>query len=158
MRIYTTEVEIAALNPSTGDALLIVEVPSDMIVQIISASIFNLDNDTHEMLHAGFFLVNAKGSLAGASTPAVRQHDNGDAASTVTTYGAGNTGMTTEPDSWYDPFDEQGFSNSAGYIYEPAFDSRPILSPSQLAGLRLMTVPSGAFQAKVLITFAEIGG
>ena len=161
MRYYTTEVEIAALNPAAGDGILIIEVPSDMIVVIIKAVLYNLDIDAHEMLHAGFFKVNVKGSLAGDSTPPIQKHDNGDAVSTVTTYGAGNAGMDTEPTSWQDPLDEQGFSNINGYEFNPPLTSLmggPILSPSELAGIRLMTVPSGAFQAKALITFGEIGG
>ena len=155
-RTYTTEVEIAALNPTAGDGILIIEAPADMVVEVNRAALFNLATDTHEQLEVGFFPVTTKGSLAGASTPAKQKHDNGDAASTVTTYGAGNAGMTTEPDAWGDPFDEQGVSNLAGYEYEPT--RPPILSPSALAGLRLMQVPSAAFKAKALITFTEIGG
>lgn len=160
MRYYTTEVEIAALNPAVGDGILIIEVPSDLVVKVIRAVLYNLDNDTHEMLHAGFFLVNVKGPLAG-STPAIQKHDNGDVASSVITYGAVNAGMATEPTSWQDPFDEQGFSNLNGYEYNPplvSLDGGPIISPSGLAGIRLMTAPSVAFRAKALITFAEIGG
>ncbi len=161
MRFYTTEVEIAALNPTAGDGILIIEVPADMIVKIIRAVLYNLDNDTHEMLHAGFFKVNVKGPLAGDSTPPIQRHETGDAASTVTTYGAGNAGMTTEPTSWQDPLDEQGFSNLNGYEYNPPLANLmggPILSPLELAGIRLMSVPGVAFQAKALIEFAEIGG
>jgi hypothetical protein len=157
-RTYTTELEIAALNPTAGDGVLVIEAPADMVVEIVRASLYNLATDTHEMLHVGVFPVATKGSLTGASTPAIRKHDNGDAASTVTTYGAGNAGMTTEPDAWGDPYDEQGVSNVAGYEFEPPPDCRPILSPSALAGLRLMAAPSAAFQAKAIITFTEIGG
>lgn len=161
MRYYTTEVEIAVLNPAAGDGILIIEAPADMVVKIIRAVLYNLDNDTHEMLHAGFFKVNTKGPLAGDSTPAIQKHDNGDQTSTVTTYGAGNAGMTTEPTSWQEPFDSQGFSNLNGYEYNPplvSLDGGPILSPNELAGIRLMTVPSTGFQAKALIEFAEVGG
>lgn len=161
MRFYTTELEIAALNPSAGDGILIIEAPADLIVQVIRACLYNLDNDTHEMLHAAFTPVATKGSLVGASTPAIRKHDNGDVASSVTTYGAGNAGMTTEPTAWGDPYDEQGFSNLNGYEYNPPMigvGGAPILSPSMLAGIRLMAAPSAAFQAKAIIEFAEIGG
>lgn len=161
MRYYTTELEIAALAGDAGDGILIVEAPADMVLKIIRATLYNLDNDTHEMLNFGFFPVATKGPLAGASTPAIRKHDNGDVVSTVTTYGAGNSGMTTEVTAWGDPFDEQGFSNLQGYEYDPplvSLDGGPIISPSGLAGIRMLTVPSVAFQAKALITFGEIGG
>lgn len=158
MRIYTTELEIASLNPTAGDGILIIEAPSDLVVEIIRVCLYNIDADTHEMLQAGFYPITTKGSLAGASTPAIRKHDNGDAASSVTTYGANASGMSTEPSAWGDPYDDQGFSNLAGYEYEPPFDARPRISPSGLAGLRLMLAPGTAFGAKALLTFGEIGG
>ena len=161
MRLYTTEVEIAALAGDAGDGILIIEAPSDLVVKIIKAVLYNLDNDTHEQLNFGFFPVTTKGSLVGASTPAIQKHDNGDVASSVTTFGAGNNGMTTEVDTWGDPFDEQGFSNVNGYEFNPplvTIDGGPIISPSGLAGIRMLTIPSVAFQAKALITFGELGG
>lgn len=159
MRFYTVEHAIAALNPTAGDGILVVEAPSDLILEIVRCAVYNVDTDTHEILHFGTFPVATKGSLAGGgSPPTPRKHDNGDAASSVTIYEGGNAGMATEPSAWGDPFDEQGVSNVAGYEYEPPFDARPVISPSGLFGIRMMLAPSGAFSAKVLITFAERGG
>ena len=162
MRYYTVEHEIAALNPSAGDGVLIIEVPADLVVAVVRACLYNLENDVHEMLHVGFFPITTKGSLAGGgAAPTPRKHDNGDAASSVTVYEGGNTGMATEPDVWGDPYDEQGFSNLNGYEYNPpliGLMGGPIISPSGLAGLRMMAAPSAGFKAKALIEYAEIGG
>lgn len=160
-RYYTTELEVASFNPTAGDGILIVEAPSDLVLQIVKAAVYNTDNDTHEMLHMAFLPVTVKGPLVGASTPLIRQHDNGDAASTVITYGADANGMTTEPTTWGDPYDDQGFSNLNGYEFNPPLTSLlagPIVSPAGLAGIRLIAVPSVAFGLKALITFAEVGG
>lgn len=162
MRVYTVEHEIAALNPTAGDGLLVVEAPSTMVLEVIRAALYNVDNSTHEQLHAGTFPITDKGSITGGgSAPAPRKHDPGDPSSSVTIYEAGNGGLATEPTTWGDPFDEQGFSNLVGYEYEPNSeprDARPKISPSGLFGVRLMAAPSVAFKAKLLITFGEIGG
>jgi len=161
MRFYTTELEIAALAGDANDGILIIEAPSDLIVLVIRAAVYNLDNDIHEMLHMEFVPVTTKGPLAGASTPAIRKHDNGDIASSVTTYGAGNNGMTTEPTAWGDPYDAQGYSNLQGYEFDPplvGLNAGPIISPSGLVGIRMPTIPGTAYLAKALITFAEMGG
>jgi hypothetical protein len=156
--VYTAEIEIAALNPTAGDGLLTLEVPADMVIEILSASITNMDIDTAEQLEGGLFGITTKGSLAGTSiTP--EKHETGDAASTVTALGAGNAGMTTEPDAWNSKaYDRQGFNNLAGYRYDPIPEERPVISPSKLVGLRLLAAPSGAFKAAVQIVFREIGG
>ena len=97
MRLYTTELEVASFNAIAGDGILIIKAPSDLILLIIKTAVYKTDNDTHEMLHVATLPITTEGSLAGASTPAIRSHDNGDAASTVTTFGADANGMTTEP-------------------------------------------------------------
>lgn len=158
MRTYTVEHELSALNPAAGDGLLVVEVPTNKVVQIIRACVYNMDVDTHEMLAAGTFPITTKGSLAGGgSAPTSRKHDPGDAASGCTIYEAGNTGLATEPTTWGDPLDEQGFSNTAGYEYEPPADARPVIPGAGLFGVRLTMAPSAAFKAKILITYGEMG-
>jgi hypothetical protein len=158
MRVYTVEHTIAALNPAAGDGLLVVEAPSSMVLQIISTKVKNIDNSTHEQIHAGTFPITTKGSLAGGgSAPTPRKHMEGDAASACTVYEAGNTGLATEPTTWGGAFDESSESNLGGYDYEPPFDARPYIKPSGLFGVRLMKAPSVAFKALVSITYGEIG-
>jgi len=155
--VYTANEQIAALNPAAGDTLLLIEVPSDLVIEILSASITNLDNDTNEQLEAGLFRVATKGTPAGnAVTP--QKHEDGDAASSCTVLGAANGGLSTEPTAYDgEPFDLQGFSNLAGYRYDPIPEERPIVKPADLVGLRLMAAPSAAFKASVQVIFREIG-
>lgn len=156
--VYTAEIEIAALNPTAGDGLLTLEVPADMVIEILSVSVTNMNNNTAEQLEAGLFEITTKGSLAGSAiTPT--KHETGDVASTVTALGAGDAGMGTEPGAWASKaYDRQGFNNLAGYRYDPIPEERPIVSPSKLIGLRLLAAPSGAFKAVAQIVFREIGG
>ena len=155
MRLYTVELEVASFNAAADDGVLIIEAPADMVVAIVAAQI-SMDFASHETVHASFGKITTKGSLAGASTPAIAQHSTGDAASTVTTYGANADGMTAEPSTWADPV-ESSIQGGWQWVFEPPFDSRLILSPSELAGLRILKQPTAA-NMQATITFAEIGG
>lgn len=159
MRFYTVEHEISNLNPSAGDGLLIIEAPNNKVIQFVRAAFYDVERTTDDLIHIGVFPIASKGSLTGAgSPPTPRKHDPGDPASTVTVYECNSSGMATEPTTWGDPFDEQGGSNRPGYEYEPPFDAREYISPTGLFGVRMMNVPAAPFKAKILITFAEIGG
>lgn len=159
MRVYTVAHEITSLNPAAGDGLLIVENANDQVLEVIRAALYNMNITTQEILVAGVFRVATKGSLTGGgAAPTPVKANPGDTASACTIYEAGASGMATEPTAWGDRLDEQGQSNIAGYEWEPPFDSRPIINPSGLFGLRLMKVPAAAFNAKILITYGEIGG
>ena len=64
--VYTAEYEIAAL--SQAKTVLLMEVPSDMVIEILSAAITNMDRDTAEQLEAGLFPVTTKGTPATMSS------------------------------------------------------------------------------------------
>jgi len=150
--VYTAEIEIASL--SAAKTAILLECPSDSVLEIISGSITNMDTDSNEQLEAGLFTVTTKGSPAGTSiTP--EKHETGDAASGVTATGD----LTTEPTTYNSKgVDRQGFSNLAGYRYDPLPEEKPIVSPSGLIGLRLLAAPSAGFKAACQIVYREIGG
>jgi len=158
--VYTANEIIAALNPAAGDGIMTLVPPADMCVEILSASVTNMDTDTAEQLDVGLYRITDTTNLAGAAiTP--EKHEVGDVAATATALGGANAGMATEPDAWAtEPIDRQGWNNLGGYRYDPIPEERPILSPGTATGigLRLMTAPSGAFQASVQIVFRELGG
>lgn len=159
MRFYTVEHEISNLNPGVGDGLLIIEAPNNKVIQFVRAAFYDIERTTDDTLHVGVFPVSGKGSLQGAGTPPVpRKHDPGDPASTVTVYECNSSGMVVEPNNWGDAFDEQGFVNRMGYEHEPPFDARQYIGPTGIFGVRMMKAPSAPFKAKIIITFAEIGG
>lgn len=150
--VYTAEIEISSL--SAAKTVLLLEVPSDMVIEILSTSITDMDRDTAEQLEAGLFTVDTKGTPAGTSvTP--EKHESGDAASTVTVLG----NLTTEPTTYNSKaIDRQGFNNLAGYRYDPIPEEKPVVSPSGLIGLKLLAAPATAFKAACQIVFREIGG
>ncbi len=156
--VYTAEIEIAALLPAAGDGLLTLECPGDMVLEILSASVTNMDTDVAEQIACGLFDITDETSLAGTAI-VPRKHEQGDVASSVTALGAGNAGMAGEPDVWASKaYDRQGANNLAGYRYDPIPEERPIVSPGKFIGLRMLTVPAAAFKAAVQIVYREIGG
>ncbi len=160
MRFYTVEYEIEISTHSDGDGLLIIEAPSDLIVIVTHVAVYNFSLDISQMFQTGFYPITDKGSLSGFATPAIRKHDNGDVDSTVTTYGSNTNGMTVEPTTWGDPYDEQGWNIASGYEYNPPAIGQGrgiIISPSGLAGIRVIR-PVTPFFSKSIIIFAELGG
>lgn len=162
MRFYTAELEITSLaadSGNNGNGLFIIEAASTPLIKIVSASMFNLSNNSHEMLNVGFFPITTKGALAGAvAAPTPRKHDQGDSDPTAVLYCADENGMGTEPTAWGEPLGRAGIANSSGFEYEPPFDARPKLNNGALAGLRLVTAPATAYDAVLLLTWSEEGG
>lgn len=149
--VYTAEIEIAAL--SAAKTVLYLTSPSDQVTEILSASITNMATDTNEQLEAGLFNISSLGTPTATSvTP--EKHEDGDAAAATTA--AGDV-SANEPTYASKAIDRQGFSNLAGYRFDPLPEERPIVKPSGSIGLQLLAAPSAAFKAAVQITFREIG-
>ena len=150
--VYTAEIEIASV--STAQTVLFIGAPGDTVVEILSAAITNMDNDTAEQLESGLFYVSDTTNVVGTSvTP--EKHETGDTNSTI--LASGN--LTTEPSGYNTKgIDRQGYNNLAGYRYDPIPEEKPVLSPGQHVGLRMLTAPSTGFKAVASIVFREIGG
>lgn len=149
--VYTAEIEISSL--SAAKTVVLLECPSDSVLEILACSITNMDTDTNEQLEAGLFTVTTKGSPAGTSiTP--EKHEASDAASAATATGD----LSAEPTAYNTKaIDRQGFSNLAGYRYDPLPEERPTVAPSGLVGLKLLANPSSGFKAACQIVYREIG-
>jgi hypothetical protein len=150
--VYTVEYEVSI---SAAETLLLLEAPSDAVLEILSASITNDSIDENEQLEAGLYVVITKGTPSGtAVTP--EPHEPGDQA-VGGTYLA-HLGGGSEPDAYNSvAIDHQGFSNLAGYRYDPLPEERPIIPPSGLAGLRLLSAPDAATVLVAQVVFREIG-
>lgn len=149
--VYTAEIEIAAL--AAAKTVLLLEVPADMSIEPLSAHITNMDTDSNEQLEAGVFIVTTKGAPAGTAV-VPEPSEPGDQASSVTVLGD----LTTEPDAYNAKGkDRQGFSNLAGYRYDPLPEERGAVGPTKLIGLRLLNAPSSGFKAACQFVFREIG-
>jgi hypothetical protein len=149
--VYTAEIAISGVADS--GTMVLMEAPSTMVLEVMSAAFTNVDNDSTEQLEAGIFYVVNRGVPAGTTiTP--RQHEPGDQASSIGCIGA----LTTEP-SGYDgeSLGRRGFNNAGGYYFDPLPEERPIVPPSGMLGLRLLTTPATSFNGDAHITYREIG-
>lgn len=149
--VYTARIDIASL--SAAKTVLLLESPVGACFEILSANITNRSKDSNEMLEGGLFFVTTEGTPSGtAVTP--EKHELGDQASGISVLG----NLSAEPTSYNtEPIDKQGFSNLAGYRYDPIPEERPLIGPSKLVGLRLLAAPDTAFAATCQVVFREIG-
>lgn len=149
--VHTAEIEISSV--SAAKTLLLLKAATTHVIEILAANITNMDNDSNEQLEAGLFEVTTEGSPAGTSvTP--EKHEPGDQASAATATG----NLTTEPTAYSAKGkDRQGFSNLAGYRYDPIPEERPMIKPGGLVGLRLLSAPASGFKCVAQIVYREAG-
>lgn len=149
--VYTIEGRFT--GASGAKTLLYLESPATAVVEVLSANLTNMDNDTSEQLEAGLFRVTNKGSVAGSGINPYK-HESGDAASSC----IGLVNCTVEPTTYNSgALDRQGFNNLAGYRYDPIPEERPTIPPTGAIGLRLINNATTTFTATVQIVFREIG-
>lgn len=149
--VYTAEIQISSV--SAAKTLMLLEAASTHVIEILAANITNMDNDSNEQLEFGLFTVTTKGSPTGTSvTP--EKHEPGDQAASSTATG----NLTAEPTAYNSKaVDRQGASNLAGYRFDPIPEERPLVKPSGLIGLRILSAPAAGFKAVAQITFRELG-
>ncbi len=150
MRSYIASVDIGAL--AAAKTLILLELPATCAIRIDSVLIGNADNDANEQLKASLARVTDKGAPVGtAITPAKK--DEGDPASVVTVLG----NLTVEPNTYGEVLNVQGFSNLAGYIFEPVLGAPAHVRPLALLGLRLLNAPAAGTNITASIEYTEIG-
>lgn len=147
--VYTAGITIPGL--ASAKTLLLLQPPANMVVEILSVAINNLNSETSEQLAAEVSFVNVTGSPTGDSVTPTK-HEIGDAAAGSTVTGD----LDAEPTSYLNPIDKQGFNVLSGYRYDPIPEERPIVKAGSLIGLRLLTAPT-AFDAYAQIVYREIG-
>jgi hypothetical protein len=150
--VYTVEAHVTGVNAI--QTLMMLEVPSDMVVEIISVSATVTNSPSASEIQLEFGRITAKGSAAGTSeTP--EKMEQGDVASTVTC----TSDLTTEPTTYYETnYDHQGVPNNVGYFFTPMPEERPVISPSGIVGLLVAAAPSPSVDFAVAIRYREIGG
>ena len=149
--VYTVEHEVSV---SAAKTLMFLTNASDMVLEILEASISITNVDATEQMNAELTHVTNAASAAGTSViPA--KHEQGDVASSVTPL----ANLTVEPTAYEgESIDHDGFASVEGYHYEPIPESRPTVSPSASIGLRLLDAPAGATVMVAKIVYREIGG
>ena len=148
--VYTISIDIAGITEDK--TLILLTSPSTAVLEILSAQVSNLNNETNEQWDIGLFHVTTIGSPTGTSiTP--EKHERLDAAASAT--GLGD--LDGEPSAYNSAaIDKQGVASLGGYRYDPTPEERPIVGPSRAIGLRLLTSPAET-DISASIIFREIG-
>jgi hypothetical protein len=124
------------------------------VVEILRARVSNANNETFEQAEFSLHRITTLGTpTATTVTPVKHEKGSPAAASTV----KGNV-TASEPTYETDgPIDAQGVSTANGWIFDPLPEERPVISPSESHGVRLLSNIAST-NLKVSLTFREIGG
>ena len=150
--VYKANIKIAAL--ATTKTVLLLTVPTNKVVELISARITNSSNATNQQLEATWAKVNVLGTPAGTTlTPSKTEQGDQAAVSTV----LGN--LTAEPTSYLanTAYGDMGFPSLTGYLFEPLDAEKQYFAGADVWGLRLLTATFSAQDTIVEVSFREIG-
>lgn len=151
-RVYTFG--IGAQAQTAAKTLIEIAAAADMVILIERAYISQSSFDTSENLAAKVEDITTTGTGTD-STSAVTPMQSGDSAFSGTL----ESNSTIEPTYSGAVYIEQAFNVLSGWLWTPANDDEVIvISPSQLAGIRLDVAPSGSMDFHYGCTIREIGG
>ena len=153
--VYTAEDAMATIT--TAKTVMYLTNAADMTLEIMSAWISNIDNDTNEQCEAALWRIQTIGTPTATSVTPTKM-EKGDVASSVT---AGANVTASEPTYFTAPdlsVGLAGFALLAGWKYQPVPEERMLVSPSESIGLRLLSNISSATELAVGIMFREMGG
>ena len=150
--VYVARIDISALAASK--TLLYGDVGSSIALEILSANVTNLDQNTAEQLIVQIQRVTTKGSPTGTTVTPVKSEVG---SGTSGTSWLGN--LTADPTTFETAgiIDMQGINNLGGYYYDPLPECRPIIAPGIAFGLRLIDTPANSFRCVAQIIYREIG-
>lgn len=141
---------------TTAKTLIYLTAPADAVLEILSARITCQDEDTSEQIMAELNRISSLGTPT-ATTITPKPTEEGSAA-----FGGTAKANVTASEPTYD--DESaaiasgGANKLAGWEYVPLPEERPIISPSDNVGLRLIDAVANSSDLTAEIVFREIGG
>lgn len=151
--VYTYDYDCSGIvnGPKT---LLVIQAPSNGVLEILSAKITSLNASSSEQWHGGLYRINTMTAVAFTGPAPNQKHENLDP---TTVANASGYCISAEPIYNANPIDRQGFNNLGGYMYDPIPEERPIVSPGGYVGLRLTSpvITSGHMNAEII--YREIG-
>jgi hypothetical protein len=152
--VYVLRDTITAVT--TAKELLYIQVPSDSVVEILSARVTCQDEDTSEQMFVT--LARATGTQAGGDSLTPEPLETGSVASGCTCKGGNTaiTGLTQQGDS--QAIASHGANKLAGWQYLPLPEERHILSPSTQLTLELIDDLANSSDLSCEIVYREIGG
>lgn len=151
--VYEASIKISGL--SAAKTLMYITVPSNKTVEVLSAEVTNLTNETNEQCEATFQLISSLGTPT-ATTITPTKAEQGDQAAGSTVKGNVTASEPTYSSSPNVEVGRKGFASLAGYQYAPVPEERPVLAGGSSWGLQLLNSPS-AFDAMVVLRFREMG-
>lgn len=141
---------------TTAKTLLYIEVPTDAVIEILSARITCQDEDTSEQIMAELNRIATLGTPT-ATTITPKPTEEGSAA-----FGGTVKSNVTASEPTYDAEEAAihsgGANKLAGWEYVPLPEERPIISPGDDVGLRLIDAIANSSDLTAEIVFREIGG
>lgn len=141
---------------TTAKTLLYITVPSDAVIEILSARITCQDEDTSEQIMAELNRISSLGTPTKTDITA-KPTEEGAAA-----FGGTGHSNVTASEPTYDGESDSIFSGGAnklgGWEYVPLPEERVIISPSDNVGLRLIDAIANSSDLTAEIIFREIGG
>jgi hypothetical protein len=151
--VYEASFQISAL--SAAKTLAYITAPSNKVVEILSASVTNADNETNEQLEIGWSKISTLGTPTGTTiTPTKMEQGDQAASSTV----KGNV-TGSEPTYASAPSIEvgrEGVPSLGGWRYAPVPEERLVIAGGDSWGLYNYNSIT-ALKASVRIVFREIG-
>lgn len=152
--VYTSDYDCSGVvsGPKT---LLILQAPSNGVLEVLGAKIGSLTASSTEQWQGGLYRINsmpAANVFQGGAN--IQKHENLDPSTVAVSSGYA---LSTEPVYNPNPIDRQGFNNFGGYSYDPIPEERPIIKPGEFVGLRLTnaTITSGHISSEII--YREIG-
>lgn len=151
-RSYAMTMDPTSLTTAnTPRTLIRLSAPSDAIVELLRAEIFNQDVEAANQVSAIIQRCSTDGSGTAATA---RMLEEGSPAFG----GTGVVNLTSEPTLSDDPLYQTGFDLRNGMLWVPTPDERIILSPSGRIALRIDSDAGETILIGAHLTFREIGG
>lgn len=148
--VYTISDTISAL--SALKTVLLITADANKTLEVLEVTLTAVSVAAAMQMAAGLQEVSTIGSAAGA-TPDVAMHEQGDAAHGFIPL----ANLTAEPTTYEGPvIGYRGFAHSVGYYWVPQPEDRLYIIGGETWGLRVLTAPSGAYNAIVTATVREI--
>lgn len=153
MRVYTATYKVTNVTTALK-TLMYFEVPTDLVVQLMSAEVSAPDDDTNEQMDIGIKEIGTLGTPT-ATTVTPAKHEKGDAASSVTV----KADITASEPTYTANTDvgRIGATSLGGWRHEPSPDERLIMIPGSDWGILLNTGLDTDKDLTVRVTYAEIG-
>jgi hypothetical protein len=141
---------------TTAKTLLYITTPATAVIEILSASITDQDEDTSEQIYAELNRIATLGTPT-ATTITPKPTEEGDAASACT---AKLNVTASEPtyDASGDSIKSGGNNKlGGGWEYTPLPEERNIIKPSDTVGLRLIDAIANSTDLTAEIIYREMG-